>query len=396
MSMDASANDDQEVDAWVADDGRLLGENDALDAPALRDVSTGPTIVIDAALDCENAVIDGASIDVQPCVDCTDGGGGTDEGAIAGAEDDASGEDITTIDGPLVCADSQSICGDQCVDLAYDAGNCGFCGNTCDSGVCNEGECLVCLPPKTVCGRQCMSTATDPDNCGGCGIPCTSGLCSSGLCEAAGTGHAIVIGHDYLSSRSDMNRILGNAVFLWPVNPVHMLVYEGSASSSAIAGANAAIAQVANDTGRQSVPTFATTSADVVNQLGKSQVFLIYSQEGADDEMLGQLGLDWSAALFAFVGTGGTVVLLDGPNPNNSGTSQILAKANLFDITRNASATGDTCKVVAPGDALATGLPKEYLCEVNSTTFTIGDLALSAITRVVEDSGQAVVVHKIF
>jgi hypothetical protein len=53
------------------------------------------------------------------------------------------------------------------------------------------------------------------------------------------------------------------------------------------------------------------------------------------------------------------------------------------------------CTVVAHGDALTTGLPKTYLCEKNSTSFTVNDLS-TAVTRVVEDSGLAVVVHKIF
>jgi hypothetical protein len=190
-----------------------------------------------------------------------------------------------------------------------------------------------------------------------------------------------------------MNRILGNAVFLWPVNPVRLLVYEGDANATAIAGADAAIAQVASATGRQAVRTN-TDGADVSALLASTDVFLIYGQEHAVDPTLSQLGLDWSAALLAFVNSGGTVVLLDGVYAGNSGTSQILVQAGLFQIARGISATGHVCTVVSHGDALATGLPKTYLCEMNSTSFVVS--SSPTVTSVVEDSGQTVVVHKIF
>ena len=51
---------------------------------------------------------------------------------------------------------------------------------------------------------------------------------------------------------------------------------------------------------------------------------------------------------------------------------------------------------VARGDALASGLPRTYLCEQNSTNFTVTDPVIAAVTSVVEVSGQSVVVHKVF
>jgi 3,4-dihydroxy-2-butanone 4-phosphate synthase len=81
--------------------------------------------------------------------------------------------------------------------------------------------------------------------------------------------------------------------------------------------------------------------------------------------------------------------------PGNSGTCQILAQAGLFQLARNVTATGDVCTVVARGDALATGLPRTYLCEQNSTSFTVTDPS-NNITTVVQDIDQTVVVHKLF
>jgi hypothetical protein len=405
--------DVQEPDAFVTDDAPLLPDDTepesvipdgatADDVP-MQDGSGGPIFAIDAAIAPNDASAD-AGDDGSACSGCLDAGydvesdGATVDGNTAAAlADDAAGAvdaGPLAVDGPLVCTGQQAICTDQCVDLTSDPENCGDCSILCSSGVCTDSTCLVCAAEESVCGRQCANTATDPDNCGDCSIPCASGLCSNGQCEANGTGRVIVIGHDYLNNRPAMNRILGNAVFLWPTNPVRLVVYEGAANPSAIAGADGAINQVATATGRLA-QRVAVVAADVTTQLSTADVFLIYGQEQASDDDLTQLGQDWMSALHDFVDAGGTVVLLDGAYAANSGTCQILSQANLFQIAHNGSSTGDVCTVVARGDALATGLPKTYLCEKNSVNFTMTDPA-PTITTVVEDAGQIVVVHKIF
>ena len=382
------------------------------------DVGVAPIFADDGPLDESQANDAERSEDGLPCAECLDAEGaedtngqdgeitidGASDGAVSAedtnAEDanaDANGEDAMdspALDSALVCADPQVNCDEQCVDTTSDPENCGACSNICETGVCLDGDCLVCATDESVCGQVCKNLAIDPDNCGACGNPCMSGLCSNGLCEAAGTGRAIALGHDYLRNRPAMNRILGNAVFLWPVNPVRLLVYEGDANTAAVAGADAAIAQVASATGRQWL-RIPATAGEVSTQLATASVFLIYSQELALDSTLIQLGSDWAAALDTFVHAGGTVISLDGEYASNSGTSQILAQAGLFQIARGSSVTGDVCTVVARGDALATGLPRTYLCEQNSTSFVVTDSA-TTITPVVEDLGLAVVVHKIF
>jgi hypothetical protein len=381
--------------AFVADSADVAVTNDvplADDVPPVDDLPITPPILDDAAVD--QGAIDQVTTDETP-ISLDDGGAAVvgmdaEEGEVATAIDADQGEA-----GPLVCTDSTVICNNQCVDLTADPENCGTCNNICASGVCNESTCLVCTAEEMVCGRQCINVFVDPDNCGGCGIPCASGLCSSGVCEAAGTGRTIVIGHDYLHNRPAMNRILGNAVFLWPVNPVRVLVYEGAANGTAIAGADGAIAQVAAATGRQWVRT-PVTATDVPSALASTNVFLIYGQESADDATLNQFGTDWQSALFAFVNAGGTLIVLDGAYEANAGTSQIVFKAGVFKVARNVSVTNGVCNVVARGDALASGLPRTYLCEQNSTNLTVTDLAVAAITSVVEVSGQSVVVHKVF
>ena len=373
------------------------------DAPMLDDTGTPPILVIDGAVDQGEAIDAEGPESAVPCENCLDAEGSESGSAEDGGANADDADNSVAIDGALVCGDPLVICNNQCVDQSLDPENCGECNSICESDVCIDGGCLVCGEGESVCGRQCMDLATDPDNCGFCGNPCASGLCSNGQCEAAGTGRAIVVGHDYLRNRPAMNRILGNAVFLWPVNPVRLLVYEGGANAAAIAGADAAIAQVAKATGRQAVRV-AAAATDVPALLATTDVFLIYGQELADDTTLGQLGSEWSAALLAFMTGGGTVVLLDASYAGNSGTCRILAQPGLFQIARAVPTTGDVCTVVARGDALSTGLPRTYLCEQNSTSFDVTDLSKN-ITVVVQDIEitdsanpilKTVVVHKLF
>jgi hypothetical protein len=338
-----------------------------------------------------------------PCVGCLDAAhaAGDETGALpsdGGAGDDADG-DASEADagwddtGPLQCLEPTTICNNECVDLTSDYENCGGCNNICTSGVCIGGACLNCSSEETVCGQQCINTASDPDNCGGCGVPCSNGLCSNSQCEARGTGRVIVIGHDYLRNRPAMNRILGNAVFLWPSNPVRLLAYRGAANPTAIAGANGAIAQVATATGRQ-VQRTDVAAADVATQLAATDVFLIYGQEQASDATLNQLGQDWATAMTTFINLGGTVIVLDGLYSGNAGGVQILSQAGLFSIQHNVSTTNNVCTVVSPGDALASGLPKTYRCEQNSVNFTTSEVG-AAVASVVE-SGTPVVIDKVF
>jgi hypothetical protein len=383
-------------------DGAL---DDALDDALDGNIADAPSQVdgtIDLPLDLPLPSQDVAAAPV----DAEDAGVAAEaDGGCAGCLDGESeagtpAYDATALDtGPPVCTDPQILCDNQCVDPTSNPQNCGACHNPCATGVCLGGHCLVCNTGETACGQQCVNLGTHPDNCGRCGASCMSGLCNNGQCQAAGTGRVVVIGHDYSKNREAMNRILGNAVFLWPVSPVRLLTYPGDADQAAIDGATAAIDQVTTATGRHATTKAAATSAEVEGDLASADVFLIYGQTGADDTKLRKLGQDWKPALSSFVLAGGTVIVLDAVYASNNGTVQILSQAGLFDITRASDSTGDTCAVVTGGDALAMGLPRTYLCEPNSATFSIGDTAASITTVVADasaDSFAPVVVHKLF
>ncbi len=390
---DANVTRPEVADTVVRRD--VIGPSDVVDASVPYEVPPDVPPVSDAppASDAPAPVFTDASSDGDIDGDDRDGNDAQDDG---GSDDAEATIDVSPEpDGPLLCSEAQIVCNGGCVDPANDPENCGDCNTICATGVCIEGDCLVCESDESVCGRQCINLATDPDNCGGCGIPCASGLCSNGKCEAAGTGRAIVIGHDYYKNRPAMNRILGNAVFLWPTNPVRLLAYVGDADPIAVNGANSAIEQVATATGRQPVVTVTSSAAEVPTGLASADVLLVYGQAQADDDKLARIGQSWASALTVFVQSGGTVIVLDAVYAANQGTVQILSQAGLFDIARATSSTGNVCTVVARGDALASGLLRTYLCETNSTTFSIADTA-TTITSVVGDGTGTVVVHKVF
>jgi hypothetical protein len=78
-------------------------------------------------------------------------------------------------------------CGGNCVDLAFDAFNCGACGNSCPlGGACQDGACagLVCLGGLVDCGvGYCIDIYSDPNRCGGCEFGCYAGYdCVNGQC----------------------------------------------------------------------------------------------------------------------------------------------------------------------------------------------------------------------
>jgi hypothetical protein len=99
------------------------------------------------------------------------------------------------------CAIGLSYCTDigACVDLGYDANNCGACGNACASGVCQAGVCAeedtMCAAGFTSCPANelgqpagCYDLSSDYTHCGACDASCpiaSAGpmACLGGACQ---------------------------------------------------------------------------------------------------------------------------------------------------------------------------------------------------------------------
>jgi hypothetical protein len=241
------------------------------------------------------------------------------------------------------------------------------------------------------CGGICLDPDGDPDNCGSCGNRCSSGLCTAGVCQAEGAGHAVLIGHDYVTNRTGMNNLIGNAVFLSAGDPVRVLAFEGDAQISAVLGANAAIDQVANERHRSWQLTPGNASM-VMTNLAAYDILLVYAQHGSSDATLIARGTAWSTALDAFLTLGRTIVVLDGDSPNNGGTYQILSAANIMNVTGQTVVTGQSLTVFNPADALAPRVPRVYRAEMSTVRFTTTETAKVVTTM----GGQPVVIHKTF
>jgi hypothetical protein len=103
------------------------------------------------------------------------------------------------------CEYGLSKCGDACVDLNEDEGNCGACGEACASGeTCRAGGCEQgeggtgggggeqggggeggggCRASETDCSGSCADLQTDEGHCGACDVACHEGqTCTSGEC----------------------------------------------------------------------------------------------------------------------------------------------------------------------------------------------------------------------
>ena len=332
----------------------------------------------------------GMGIDAPSAPDGGDGGGDDD----GGTDDDAAIDDdagMPVDGGPLACELGTTACGGRCVDLSTDVTACGGCGIDCGAGqLCAAGVCVDrCGPGTIACGSACVDPLTDPDHCGGCGRACPSGICTLGVCSGALAGHLVAVGHDYVTHRAAMDRLLANAVLLAGRSPARVLTYVGLASSASVSGAESAIGATALAMGRELTWQRATDAELVSSELRDADVFLIHAQAGGDDERLALIGASWSRALSTFLERGGVVVMLDGPAPHR-GTFGILEAAGLMTCAGLTEIPLETVDVVAPWDGVAIGIPLTYRAELASVRFDGADLPV-----VVRDaSGGAVVLHR--
>lgn len=314
-----------------------------------------------------------ATVDRDGAISLDGGDGGVADGAV-----------------PPGCGLGRLDCAGVCVDALTDPANCGDCGVMCGAGeVCAGGACAAgCLAPRMSCAGRCIDVSSDADNCGSCGTVCSSGICIDGDCSDPLAGHVVVVGHDYDRSRTGMNRIAGNAVFLARGNPVRVLVWEGMSSAASRAGTDAAITQVASALGRSWVRLTPADAGKVPLFLADADAFVIYAQNGSDDASLRALGTLWSSALAEFLRRGSSVVVFETMTGAHAGTWQILAEAGLFTCTGRVDTTGSTVRIASPSDAVALRVPLAYSAERTTVRFMTTDVAIVA-----DDSMGPVVVH---
>lgn len=312
--------------------------------------------------------------------------GSVDDGGVRDGGDGSVGDA-----GPCSCDLGEECCSGSCVRTERDPRNCGGCGIVCEADeFCADGICSpLCDPPLTLCGELCVDLLTDPDNCGRCGRSCPTGICIDGMCSDGPAGHVVLIGHNYRVSRRAMRRVAGNAAFLSNfvdgdgTDDLEVLVYVGDATQTS--GADRALDERGSwnrvvSAGPDSVPA----------ELADADTFLVYSQTGADDATLRDLGMRWATALMSFLDRGGSVVVLDADGAN-AGTWQILDAAGLLTVASRTDVSGDRIDVVDTADAVAAGVAPAYRGENDTVWFDTTEEV-----NVFEHPDGPVVIHKTF
>jgi hypothetical protein len=346
-----------------------------------------------------------------------DGSGSAD--APRDTRRDSQENDGTTLDGETVDsrtedrrmedALAEATSGDACSPPYDRVERCGACDVACTgSDVCSLQDgggfrCVpLCSPPLTDCGGTCVDESDDPDNCGTCAKVCPSGLCAEGGCQGKTPGDIVVIGCDYRASQtaSAEATILTHAAFLPSSNPIRILSFERYADPLFVSNVKAILSAEATALGRRP-PAFTVSTSDAGIPADLSikhfDELIIYDQPLASPSVLAALGLTWKSTLATFTAAGGVVLSLDGAQglgamPLFNTNAGLLAMSHHTVIPKSTA-----LDVVAPGDAVGSGVVTPFASELDSVHFTTSVPNGGDVTYVVVDpmdGGQApVVVH---
>ena len=258
-------------------------------------------------------------------------------------------------------------------------------GGRCADGWVAEGE--ACRPRAGGDGVDAgaplaAADAAGSDDAPTCG-PCPSGICRDGVCVGTAAGHVVLVGHDYLVHHAAAARLLGNAAALGGRPTVRVALLVDDAGDVQILAVERALDAGLDAVGRTWSPVPSSAVGDGDDARVDVVIVLPRAMSAAESYAAGE---GWQAALSAFVASGGTVIGLEGPD---SSTTDFLRGAALLDATRGGLATGEEVTLVAPTDALATGVPSPYLAARGSTTFGATDGAVVVATS----AGAPIVLH---
>ncbi len=262
----------------------------------------------------------------------------------------------------------------------------------------------LCTPPLADCGGTCIDVTMDPGNCGACGTTCYSGICQSSQCVGETTGSLILVGHDYTTYSQAQARVLANAVLLPQASQmVPVLSYERYASATPLANVKNIVETAAKNIGRTLVLTSTTTDSDVTSGLtiDKYGVLLVVDQPNASSGDLAALGTTWATTIAAFAHAGGVVVVLD----SDTGVQEMPAfvtSTQLMNVTSQVGVPIFTqVSVAVPTDAIAQGVASVYAAGAYSASFTTepsGGSVVYVVTNPGPDGSPSapVVIHKVF
>jgi len=268
------------------------------------------------------------------------------------------------------------------------------------SDVCGMGCKPLCDAPLVACDGICVDTQSDPENCGICGRVCASNICIAGRCQGATTGDIVYIGHDYIATPviASQAQVLSRSVLLAVRNPVRVRLFTRDADPSAVARLNAILAAIPATYGRNVTVDATTSEVDVSAGLAGSNfdVLLVPDLVTATAGVPASLGAGWASDLASFTHRGGVFIVLDGAAGPLKEMPEFIRATGLLDVTSHSSlGAGSVLDVVAPWDAVGTGVVAPYAGRKNSVLFD-SEPSAGRVVWVVRDpvTAKPNVVHK--
>jgi hypothetical protein len=233
--------------------------------------------------------------------------------------------------------------------------------------------------PLTACGGVCVDVQTDPAHCGSCDHPCQTGLCSDGQCQGAFAGHVVMMGVDlsFTSPAASPAKLLGNAAFLHPDDPLEVVVFDAFGDDPAVATALAILTLEAAVRGR----TLATSSVSDADELATIATTLQASV------------VVLPTPLADFASQGGVVIGLT----REPHAATFMREVGLFgELTAHPAAPGPLV-IAAWLDAISTGVLSPFAQGPQSLAFESPVFAGPDTSIVVRSSSdEPVVVHRVF
>ncbi|MEO0322126.1 MAG: hypothetical protein AAF447_04170 [Myxococcota bacterium] len=204
-------------------------------------------------------------------------------------------------------------------------------------------------------------------------------------------GQAVLIGHDYFTSTTDQNRVVGNAVLLTnatgTIDILQYTEFSDNTPGGEAANTRSAIDATVIAAGQTTRYTTLTNFRNLATSLVGLDVLLVHEQEDAGFQAV-TVSTAWRRPLLDFLDRGGIVIVCSSLRDE----WQILNGAGLFTITGDAlvPSGAPALTVAAPGDPLLTGVTA-YAPSEQTTSFA----GSSGGTAVLETSTGAPVVRRL-
>ena len=338
-------------------------------------------------------------------------------GAAAAAAQGGDGQlpDGGFFDSP-VDGESDAMAPLECLPPHDAPSHCGDCNTKCTppTPFCapdGDGsfECVpLCELPLVECQGQCVdpeSFNSDPDNCGRCGNACPSDICQAGKCVGARYGNVALLCMDFNSatSTSSPTRLLGNAVFSPPTNPVKVLAYTRGATRAAVNRVNQVIGWGAPPLRSAEFTEAKTVEAVTANlNITDYQVLLIHDLDQAVSGEPAAAANSWKSdsVLSSFSKAGGVIIVLDG----GDGTGEMNELINAGNLLGSGTVMGQTDVTNeqvwnnAPFDIVGSNVLSPFLATSHTCTFdTTTNASADTIFVLTDDEagGAPIAIHRV-